>query len=97
MANRNTQKVGLTCELKVQARLAEDPNIIVFTPVGGLGPVDIVTLDLTTGEFQSYDVKAKNYRKKNYTHKDGYTRQRIGSFIHRSPTKEQKKLKQKQR
>ena len=92
MANRNTQKVGLTCELKVQARLAEDPNIIVFTPVGGLGPVDIVTLDLTTGEFQSYDVKAKNYRKKNYTHKDGYTRQRIGSFIHRSPTKEQKKL-----
>ena len=92
MANRNTQTVGLTCELKVQARLAEDPNIIVFTPVGGLGPVDIVTLDLTTGEFQSYDVKAKNYRKKNYTHKDGYTRQRIGSFIHRSPTKEQKKL-----
>ena len=92
MANRNTQTVGLTCELKVQARLAEDPNIIVFTPIGGLGPVDIVTLDLTTGEFQSYDVKAKNYRKKNYTHKDGYTRQRIGSFIHRSPTKEQKKL-----
>lgn len=92
MANRNTQTVGLTCELKVQARLAEDPNIIVFTPVGGLGPVDIVTLDLTTGEFQSYDVKAKNYRKKNYTHKDGYTRQRIGSFIHRSPTKEQKRL-----
>ena len=92
MANRNTQTVGLTCELKVQARLAEDPNIIVFTPVGGLGPVDIVTLDLTTGKFQSYDVKAKNYRKKNYTHKDGYTRQRIGSFIHRSPTKEQKRL-----
>lgn len=92
MANRNTQTVGLTCELKVQARLAEDPNIIVFTPVGGLGPVDIVTLNLTTGEFQSYDVKAKNYRKRNYTHKDGYTRQRIGSFIHRSPTKEQKKL-----
>ena len=92
MANRNTQTVGLTCELKVQARLAKDPNTIVFTPVGGLGPVDIVTLDLTTGKFQSYDVKAKNYRKKNYTHKDGYTRQRIGSFIHRSPTKEQKKL-----
>ena len=92
MANRNTQKVGLTCELKVQARLAEDPNIIVFTPVGGLGPVDIVTLDLTTGEFQSYDVKAKNFRKKDYTGKDGYKRKRIGSFIHRSQTKEQKKL-----
>ena len=92
MANRKNQVVGLKTELTAQLRLAEDPNIIVFTPLGGLGPVDIVTLDLTTGEFQSYDVKAKNYRKKNYTHKDGYTRQRIGSFIHRSPTKEQKKL-----
>ena len=92
MANRNTQTVGLTCELKVQARLAKDPNIIVFTPVGGRGPVDIVTLDLTTGKFQSYDVKAKNFRKKDYTCKDGYKRKRIGSLIHRSATKEQKKL-----
>jgi hypothetical protein len=37
-------------------------------------------------------LKLRTIEKKNYTHKDGYTRQRIGSFIHRSPTKEQKKL-----
>ena len=47
-------------------RLADNPNMIVFTPLGGNGPVDIVTLDLTTGEYQGYDVKSKNYRKKDY-------------------------------
>ena len=94
MANRNTQKVGLTCELKVQARLAEDPNIIVFTPVGGLGPVDIVTLNMSTGEYTAYDVKAKNYRKNDSKTipADGYKRNRKGSFINRGRTKEQKKL-----
>ena len=25
-------------------------NILVFTPLGGLGPIDIVTLNMTTGE-----------------------------------------------
>ena len=94
MANRNTQTVGLTCELKVQARLAEDPNIIVFTPVGGLGPVDIVTLNMITGKYTAYDVKSKNYRKvENYVAKDGYKRNLKGSFICRGTTKEQKKLK----
>jgi len=64
MANRTTNITGLIAELKVQLRLADNPNMIVFTPLGGNGPVDIVTLDLTTGEYQGYDVKSKNYRKK---------------------------------
>jgi len=64
MANRKTNIAGLIAELKVQLRLADDPNTIVFTPLGGNGPVDIVTLNLTTGEYQGYDVKCKNYRKK---------------------------------
>jgi hypothetical protein len=93
MANRKTNIAGLIAELKVQLRLADDPNMIVFTPLGGNGPVDIVTLNLTTGEYQGYDVKSKNYRKKDYTGKDGYERKRIGSLIHRSATPEQKKLK----
>ena len=80
MANRKNQVVGLKTELTAQLRLAEDPNIIVFTPLGGLGPVDIVTLDLTTGEYKAYDVKSKNFRK------------RKGSLIHRGTTNEQKKL-----
>ena len=69
-------------EITDQLTLAKDANIVVFTPLGGLGPVDIVTLNLTTGEYSAYDVKSKNYRKK-------------GSFIHRGSTKEQKKLKVK--
>jgi len=95
MANRKTNIAGLIAELKVQLRLADNPNMIVFTPLGGNGPVDIVTLNLTTGEYQGYDVKCKNYRKRDYTHKDGYKRQRIGSLIHRATTPEQKKLKVK--
>ena len=95
MANRKTNIAGLTQELRVQLRLADNPNMIVFTPLGGNGPVDIVTLDLTTGEYQGYDVKSKNYRKKDYTGKDGYERKRTGSLIHRATTPEQKKLKVK--
>ena len=94
MKNRRKKAVtGLTSELKAQLRLAEDPNLIVFAPVGGLGPVDIVTLNMTTGEYSAYDVKSKNYRKvDSYTAKDGYKRNLKGSFICRGTTKEQKKL-----
>lgn len=94
MANRRKKAiVGLTTELAAQLRLAKDPNILVFVPLGGLGPVDIVTLNMTTGEYTSYDVKAKNYRKKNsYVAPDGYKRNLKGSFISRGTTKEQKKL-----
>jgi hypothetical protein len=93
MARRKKAIVGLTTELTAQLRLAKDPNLLVFTPLGGLGPVDIVTLNMTTGEYTAYDVKSKNYRKvKSYTAKDGYKRNLKGSFISRGTTKEQKKL-----
>ena len=94
MANRRKKAVvGLTTELKAQLRLAKDPNLLVFTPLGGLGPVDIVTLNMTTGEYTAYDVKAKNYRKvESYIAPDGYKRNLKGSFISRGASKEQKKL-----
>jgi|TARA_R110001583_G_scaffold23462_2_gene86686 hypothetical protein len=95
MARRKTATVGLISELSVQIKLAKDPNIIVFTPLGGLGPVDIVTLNMITGKYNAYDVKSKNYRKSNYKAKDGYERKRAGSLIYRIRTKEQKKLKVK--
>ena len=82
MRKRKTANVGLVNELTAQLSFAKDANTIVFTPICGLGPVDIVTLNLTTGEYSAYDVKSKNYRKK-------------GSFISRGRTKEQKKLKVK--
>ena len=42
--------------------------------LGGLGPIDIVTLNMTTGEYTAFDVKTKNYRKKDYIPSDGYKR-----------------------
>ena len=93
-SNRRVKAItGLTTELKAQLRLCKDPNLLVFTPLGGLGPVDIVTLNMTTGKYTAYDVKSKNYRKKDvYIAKDGYKRNLKGSFISRGTTKEQKKL-----
>ena len=96
MARWKKAVTGLINELAAQLDLAKDPNILVFTPLGGLGPVDIVTLNMTTGEYNAYDVKAKNYRKvDSYTAPDGYKRNLKGSFISRGATKEQKKLKVK--
>ena len=95
MARRKKAVVGLINELAAQLDFAKDPNILVFIPLGGLGPIDIVTLNMTTGEYTAYDVKSKNYRKKNSTPKDGYKRNTKGSLINRQTTIEQKKLKVK--
>ena len=95
MARRKKAVIGLINELAAQLNLAKDPNILVFTPLGGLGPIDIVTLNMSTGEYSAYDVKTKNYRKKDHTPSDGYKRKTKGSFINRQTTAEQKKLKVK--
>ena len=95
MARRKKAVTGLVNELAAQLDFAKDPNILVFLPLGGLGPIDIVTLNMTTGEYTAYDVKSKNYRKKNSTPKDGYKRNTKGSLINRQTTIEQKKLKVK--
>ena len=94
MARREKAITGLTSEIKAQLRLCRDPNLLVFLPLGGLGPVDIVTLNMTTGEYNAYDVKSKNYRKNESKTipKDGYKRKMAGTFISRGSTKEQKKL-----
>ena len=94
MARRKKATIGLISEMKAQIELAKDPNTLVFIPLGVLGPVDIVTLNMSTGEYTAYDVKAKNYRKNESKTipADGYKRNRKGSFINRGRTKEQKKL-----
>ncbi len=95
MARHKKSVVGLVNELATQLDFAKDPNILVFTPLGGLGPIDIVTLNMTTGEYTAYDVKTKNFRKQDYQAKDGYKRKTKGSLINRQRTLEQKKLKVK--
>ena len=92
MARHKKAVTGLVNELAAQLDFAKDPNILVFTP---LGPIDIVTLNMTTGEYTAYDVKTKNFRKKNYIPSDGYKRNAKGSLINRQTTNEQKKLKVK--
>jgi hypothetical protein len=61
MARHKKAVTGLVNELAAQLDFAKDPNILVFTPLGGLGPIDIVTLNMTTGEYTAYDVKTKNF------------------------------------
>ena len=95
MARRKKAVTGLINELMAQLDFAKDPNILVFTPLGGLGPIDIVTLNMTTGEYTAYDVKTKNFRKQDYVPSDGYKRNAKGSLINRQATTEQKKLKVK--
>ena len=78
LRNRTTNAKGLSNELLAAAQFAKDPNLIVFTPIGG-GPVDILVLNIKTGEYTAYDVKTQNYRKN-------------GWKIFRSRTGEQKRL-----
>ncbi len=61
MGLRNTR--GLVAEALALAHLANDPNILCFTAAGGLGPIDIITLDKTTGERRYFDVKYASKRK----------------------------------
>ena len=77
--NRKTASVGLSNELLAQAKFAKNPDLIVFVPVGGTGPIDILTLNTKTKEIKTYDVKTQNFRSN-------------GWKIARGRTKEQKRL-----
>ena len=78
---------GLVSEALAQAYFAKDPNLIVFTALGGVGPVDIVTYNINTKEYCNYDVKTVSYRKSNtrYAHKKN-------DRINRSPSKLQQAM-----
>lgn len=82
MALSNTR--GMVAELRAVAYLAEDPQVLTFIPSGGLGPIDIITLNKVTGEHRYYDVKFASQRK---THKATHN-----PLINRSLTKKQKQL-----
>jgi hypothetical protein len=60
--NRKTRAVGLSNELLAAAEFTKDPDLIVFVPVGGTGPIDILTLNTKTKEINTYDVKTQNFR-----------------------------------
>ena len=49
-------------ELLAASKFAKDPDLIVFVPVGGSGPIDILTFNTKTMEINTYDVKTQNFR-----------------------------------
>ena len=73
---------GLVSEALAQAYFARDPNLIVFTALGGVGPIDLVVFNSKTNEYTNYDVKTVSYRKSatKYAHKKN-------DRINRSPSK----------
>ena len=80
------QVKGIRSQLLAQSYLAKQPNTIVFTPLDGVGPIDIVTYNIKTKEYNNYDVKTVSLRK-NQTY-----RCKVGSRINRTPSKKQKEL-----
>ena len=78
---------GLVSEALAQAYFAKDPNLMVFTALGGVGPIDIITYNTKTKEYCNYDVKTVSYRKSSteYGHKNK-------DRINRSPSKIQKDM-----
>lgn len=60
--NRKTNSIGLSNELLAASKFAKDPDLIVFVPVGGSGPIDILTYNTKTMEINTYDVKTQNFR-----------------------------------
>ena len=78
---------GLVSEALAQAHFAKDPNLIVFTALGGVGPIDICTFNTKTKQYTNYDIKTVSYRKSstNYAH-------RKNDRINRSPSKKQQTM-----
>jgi hypothetical protein len=73
---------GLVSEALAQAHFAKDPDLIVFTALGGVGPIDICTFNTKTKQYTNYDIKTVSYRKSDtkYAHKKN-------DRINRSPSK----------
>jgi len=78
---------GLVSEALAQAHFAKDPNLIVFTALGGVGPIDLVVFNTKTKQYTNYDVKTVSYRKSatKYANKKN-------DRINRSPSKKQQTM-----
>jgi len=78
---------GLVSEALAQAHFAKDPDLIVFTALGGVGPIDLVVFNTKTKQYTNYDVKTVSYRKSatKYAHKKN-------DRINRSPSKKQQTM-----
>jgi len=82
-----TGNKGVLSEIIAQAHFAKDPDLLVFIPLCGVGPVDIVTYNIKTKQYTNYDVKTESFRLSNtkYGNKNK-------DRINRSPNVRQKEL-----
>ena len=82
-----TSNKGVLSEVIAQAHFAKDPDLLVFTPLCGVGPVDIVTYNIKTKQYTNYDVKTESFRLSNTKYGN-----RNKDRINRSPNVRQKEL-----
>ena len=82
-----TGNKGVLSEVIAQAHFAKDPDLLVFTPLCGVGPVDIVTYNIKTKQYTNYDVKTESFRLSNTKYGN-----RNKDRINRSPNVRQKEL-----
>ena len=82
-----TGNKGVLSEIIAQAHFAKDPDLLVFTPLCGVGPVDIVTYNTKTKEYTNYDVKTESFRLSDTKYGN-----RNKDRINRSPNVRQKEL-----
>ena len=57
-----TSNKGVLSEILAQSHFARDPDLLVFIPLCGVGPVDLITYNIKTKEYCNYDVKIQNMR-----------------------------------
>jgi hypothetical protein len=61
--------------------------VLVFTPTGGVGPIDLIVFNIKTNEYTNYDVKTVSYRKSNTKYAN-----KKNDRINRSPSKIQQRM-----
>lgn len=81
---------GILSEIIAQSHFIKDQDLLVFTPLCGIGPIDIITYNLKTKKYTNYDVKTESFRLSDtkYYHKKN-------DRINRSPSLLQKELEVK--
>jgi len=82
-----TSNKGVLSEVIAYSHFARNPDLLVFTPLCGVGPVDIVTYNLKTKKYVNYDVKTESFRLSKTKNGNSYK-----DRINRSPNERQKNL-----
>ena len=93
MKNTSPKQKGILSELTAVAHFVKNKDNMVFLPLMGLGPIDILVLNKKTGEISFYDVKFGSRRKTNWVSKSKNKNRCLkGQLIYRGSKSIQNKL-----